>query len=57
MTASGCHVQLCVCGAARPEEHPLIAIRAWADHVLRDTSSEFDGVYARGVGWPNIGAN
>src|SRR6476619_280682 len=36
-----------------PSDHPLRAIRALVDDVLRDMSREFDGVYAR-VGRPSI---
>ena len=36
-----------------PKEHPLRAIRALVDDVLRDMSREFDGLYAR-VGRPSI---
>jgi transposase len=36
-----------------PQDHPLRAIRALVDAVLRDMSSEFDGLYAR-VGRPSI---
>jgi len=36
-----------------PKEHPLRAIRALVDDVLRDMSHEFDGLYAR-VGRPSI---
>jgi transposase len=36
-----------------PKEHPLRAIRALVDEVLRDMSREFDGLYAR-VGRPSI---
>ena len=36
-----------------PAEHPLRAIRALVDDVLRAMSREFDGVYAR-VGRPSI---
>jgi transposase len=36
-----------------PPEHPLRAIRALVDEVLRDMSREFDGLYAR-VGRPSI---
>jgi transposase len=36
-----------------PKEHPLRAIRAVVDDVLRDMSREFDGLYAR-VGRPSI---
>jgi transposase len=36
-----------------PQDHPLRAIRALVDDVLRDMSSEFDGLYAR-VGRPSI---
>src|ERR671910_3183343 len=36
-----------------PRDHPLRAIRAVVDDVLRDMSSEFDGLYAR-VGRPSI---
>ena len=36
-----------------PQEHPLRAIRALVDDVLRDMSREFDGLYAR-VGRPSI---
>ena len=36
-----------------PNEHPLRAIRALVDDVLRDMSREFDGLYAR-VGRPSI---
>ena len=36
-----------------PKEHPLRAIRALVDEVLRDLSREFDGLYAR-VGRPSI---
>ena len=36
-----------------PADHPLRAIRALVDDVLRDMSREFDGVYAR-VGRPSI---
>jgi transposase len=36
-----------------PQEHPLRAIRALVDEVLRDMSREFDGLYAR-VGRPSI---
>lgn len=36
-----------------PPEHPLRAIRALVDDVLRDMSREFDGLYAR-VGRPSI---
>ena len=34
-----------------PTDHPLRAIRALVDDVLRDMSREFDGLYAR-VGRP-----
>src|SRR6266540_1748309 len=36
-----------------PKDHPLRAIRALVDEVLRDMSREFDGLYAR-VGRPSI---
>ena len=36
-----------------PKEHPLRAIRALVDDVLRDMSREFDALYAR-VGRPSI---
>jgi len=36
-----------------PTDHPLRAIRALVDDVLRDMSREFDGLYAR-VGRPSI---
>jgi transposase len=36
-----------------PPDHPLRAIRALVDDVLRDMSREFDGLYAR-VGRPSI---
>jgi len=36
-----------------PNDHPLRAIRALVDDVLRDMSREFDGLYAR-VGRPSI---
>jgi transposase len=36
-----------------PQHHPLRAIRALVDDVLRDMSREFDGLYAR-VGRPSI---
>jgi transposase len=36
-----------------PQDHPLRAIRALVDDVLRDMSREFDGLYAR-VGRPSI---
>ena len=36
-----------------PRDHPLRAIRALVDEVLRDMSREFDGLYAR-VGRPSI---
>jgi transposase len=36
-----------------PSDHPLRAIRALVDDVLRDMSREFDGLYAR-VGRPSI---
>jgi len=36
-----------------PAEHPLRAIRALVDEVLRDMSREFEGLYAR-VGRPSI---
>ena len=36
-----------------PADHPLRAIRALVDGVLRDMSREFDGLYAR-VGRPSI---
>ena len=36
-----------------PPDHPLRAIRALVDDVLRDMSGEFDGLYAR-VGRPSI---
>src|ERR687892_105517 len=36
-----------------PKDHPLRAIRALVDDVLRDMSREFDGLYAR-VGRPSI---
>jgi len=36
-----------------PPEHPLRAIRALVDDVLRDMSREFDGLYTR-VGRPSI---
>jgi transposase len=36
-----------------PKEHPLRAMRALVDEVLRDMSREFDGLYAR-VGRPSI---
>jgi transposase len=36
-----------------PADHPLRAIRALVDDVLRDMSPEFDGLYAR-VGRPSI---
>jgi transposase len=36
-----------------PQGHPLRAIRALVDDVLRDMSREFDGLYAR-VGRPSI---
>jgi transposase len=36
-----------------PQDHPLRAIRAVVDDVLRDMSREFDGLYAK-VGRPSI---
>lgn len=36
-----------------PKDHPLRAIRAVVDDVLRNMSREFDGLYAR-VGRPSI---
>jgi transposase len=36
-----------------PTDHPLRAIRALVDDVLRDMPREFDGLYAR-VGRPSI---
>jgi transposase len=36
-----------------PQDHPLRAIRALVDDVLREMSREFDGLYAR-VGRPSI---
>ncbi len=36
-----------------PQDHPLRAIRALVDDVLRDMSREFDGLYAE-VGRPSI---
>src|SRR6186713_1833614 len=36
-----------------PQDHPLRAIRALVDDVLRDMSRDFDGLYAR-VGRPSI---
>ena len=36
-----------------PADHPLRAIRALVDGVLRDMSREFEGLYAR-VGRPSI---
>ena len=36
-----------------PQDHPLRAIRALVDDVLRAMSREFDGLYAR-VGRPSI---
>jgi hypothetical protein len=36
-----------------PKEHPLRAIRALVDDVLRDMSREFDGLYPH-VGRPSI---
>src|ERR671912_660270 len=36
-----------------PADHPLRAIRALVDEVLRDMTREFDGLYAR-VGRPSI---
>src|SRR5512145_2836084 len=36
-----------------PRDHPLRAIRALVDDVLRDMAREFDGLYAR-VGRPSI---
>ena len=36
-----------------PPDHPLRAIRALVDDVLRDMSREFEGLYAR-VGHPSI---
>ena len=36
-----------------PKDHPLRAIRALVDEILRDMSREFDGLYAR-VGRPSI---
>jgi transposase len=36
-----------------PKDHPLRAIRALVDDILRDMSREFDGLYAR-VGRPSI---
>lgn len=36
-----------------PADHPLRAIRALVDEILRDMSREFDGSYAR-VGRPSI---
>jgi len=36
-----------------PQDHPLRAIRALVDDVLRDMSGEFEGLYAR-VGRPSI---
>jgi transposase len=36
-----------------PQDHPLRAIRAVVDEVLRDMSREFDGLYAR-VGRPSV---
>jgi transposase len=44
----------CVSAEQRvPTDHPLRAIRALVDDVLRDMSREFDGLYAR-VGRPSI---
>src|SRR5499425_1228801 len=36
-----------------PRDHPLRAIRALVDEVLREMSREFDGLYAR-IGRPSI---
>src|ERR1700693_2413475 len=36
-----------------PKEHPLRAIRALVDDVLRDMSREFDGLYAA-IGRPSV---
>src|SRR5438105_13855932 len=36
-----------------PSDHPLRAIRALVDEVLRDMSREFDGLYAT-IGRPSI---
>jgi transposase len=36
-----------------PPDHPLRAIRALVDEVLRDMSREFDGLYAR-IGRPSV---
>lgn len=36
-----------------PADHPLRAIRAWVNDVLREMSREFDRLYAR-VGRPSI---
>ena len=43
----------CRPSSACPQDHPLRAIRALVDDVLRDMSREFDGLYAR-VGRPSI---
>ena len=44
---------MCPPSSACPPDHPLRAIRALVDDVLRDMSREFDGLYAR-VGRPSI---
>ncbi len=44
---------MCPPSSACPQDHPLRAIRALVDDVLRDMSREFDGLYAR-VGRPSI---
>ena len=44
---------MCRPSSAYPTDHPLRAIRALVDDVLRDMSREFDGLYAR-VGRPSI---
>ena len=43
----------CPPSSACRQDHPLRAIRALVDEVLRDMSREFDGLYAR-VGRPSI---
>ena len=54
MTASliRCSV-MCPPSSGYPQDHPLRAIRALVDEVLRDMSREFDGLYAT-VGRPSI---
>jgi transposase len=44
---------MCLPSSAYLADHPLRAIRALVDDVLRNMSREFDGVYAR-VGRPSI---